>query len=174
MPDFIVFYVDYNEVMHPIIKDIAYKERKINSGGEAFSYSERWLKGMAVSVPPVKKEPFVWNISDFKSSMSFELKSVEYPGMPAQSFSYTWEDVFKTKASRKNGDFIIHCMMDEIGKLHPSNVSGILQFANVRNIFLINSSPIGYNADIYKYNYLLTKDGKSQTHIRRLLTNNGL
>ena len=83
-------------------------------------------------------------------------------------------NVFKTKASRKNGDFIIHCMMDEIGKLHPSNVSGILQFANVRNIFLINSSPIGYNADIYKYNYLLTKDGRSQTHIRRLLTNNGL
>lgn len=81
-------------------------------------------------------------------------------------------NVFKTKASRKNGDFIIHCMMDEIGKLHPSNVSGILQFANVRNIYLINSSPMGYNADIYKYNYLLTKDGKSQTHIKRLLTIN--
>lgn len=82
-------------------------------------------------------------------------------------------NVFKSKASRKNGDFIIHCMMDEIGKLHPSNVSGILQFANVRNIYLINSSPIGYNADIYKYNYLLTKDSKSQTHVTRLLTNNG-
>ena len=81
-------------------------------------------------------------------------------------------NVFKTKASRKNGDFIIHCMMDEIGKLHPSNVSGILQFANVRNIYLINSSPMGYNADIYKYNYLLTKDGKSQTHIKRLMTIN--
>lgn len=81
-------------------------------------------------------------------------------------------NVFKTKASRKNGDFIIHCMMDEIGKLHPSNVSGILQFANVRNIYLINSSPMGYNADIYKYNYLLTKDSKSQTHVKRLLTVN--
>lgn len=81
-------------------------------------------------------------------------------------------NVFKTKASRKNGDFIIHCMMDEIGKLHPSNVNGILQFANVRNIYLINSSPMGYNADIYKYNYLLTKDGKSQTHIKRLMTIN--
>ena len=81
-------------------------------------------------------------------------------------------NVFKTKASRKNGDFIIHCMMDEIGKLHPSNVSGILQFANVRNIYLINSSPMGYNADIYKYNYLLTKDGKSQTHVKRLITIN--
>ena len=81
-------------------------------------------------------------------------------------------NVFKTRASRKNGDFIIHCMMDEIGKLHPNNVSGILQFANVRNIYLINSSPMGYNADLYKYNYLLTKDGKSQTHIKRLMTIN--
>ena len=81
-------------------------------------------------------------------------------------------NVFKTRATRKNGDFIIHCMMDEIGKLHPSNVSGILQFANVRNIYLINSSPMGYNADLYKYNYLLTKDSKSQTHIKRLMTIN--
>ena len=81
-------------------------------------------------------------------------------------------NVFKTRASRKKGDFIIHCMMDEIGKLHPSNVSGILKFANVRNIYLINSSPMGYNADLYKYNYLLTKDGKSQTHIKRLMTIN--
>lgn len=81
-------------------------------------------------------------------------------------------NVFKRKAARKNGDFIVHCMMDEIGKLHPNNVRGILQFANVRNIYLINSSPMGYNADIYKYNYLLTKDSKSQTHIKRLVTIN--
>jgi hypothetical protein len=81
-------------------------------------------------------------------------------------------NVFKSRASRKGGEFIIHCMMDEIGKLHPNNVAGILQFANVRNIYLINSSPMGYNADIYKYNYLLMKDAKSQTHIKRLITNN--
>lgn len=79
-------------------------------------------------------------------------------------------NVFKTKASRKNGDFIIHCMMDEIGKLHPTNVAGILQFANIRNIYLINSSPMGYNADKYRYNYLLTKDGKSRTHVKRLIS----
>lgn len=83
-------------------------------------------------------------------------------------------NVFKSKAARKNGDFIIHCMMDEIGKLHPSNVAGILQFANVRNIYLINSSPMGYNADIYKYNYLLTKDLKARTRITRLLTVNNI
>ncbi len=28
--------------------------------------------------------------------------------------------------------------MDEIGKLHPNNVRGILKFANDRNIFLLN------------------------------------
>lgn len=78
-------------------------------------------------------------------------------------------NVFKTKASRKHGEFKIHCMMDEIGKLHPSNIAGILQFANVRNIILINSSPMSYNSDIYKYNYLLQKDSKSKTHINLLI-----
>jgi hypothetical protein len=49
-------------------------------------------------------------------------------------------NVFKKKASKKSGDFIVHCMMDEIGRLHPNNIKGILQFANSRNIYLINSS----------------------------------
>ena len=48
-------------------------------------------------------------------------------------------NVFKEKVSRKFGDFRIHCMMDEIGKLHPQNIKGILDFANARNILLINS-----------------------------------
>ena len=77
-------------------------------------------------------------------------------------------NVFKTRASRKKGDFIIHCMMDEIGKLHPSNVSGILKFANVRNIYLINSSPTSYNPYDYKYTYLLSKHGV-KTRVDKLL-----
>ena len=35
-------------------------------------------------------------------------------------------NVFKEKVSKRFGDFRIHCMMDEIGKLHPQNVKGIL------------------------------------------------
>lgn len=68
-------------------------------------------------------------------------------------------NVFKKKAAKKNGDFIIHCMMDEIGRLHPSNIKGILQFANSRNIYLINSSPMPYNPYDYKYTYRLKKEG---------------
>lgn len=79
-------------------------------------------------------------------------------------------NVFKRKISRKFGDFKLHCMMDEIGKLHPNNVEGILDFASKRNIFLINSSPTTYNALAYKYTYSLSKDERSNTVIKTLLT----
>ena len=79
-------------------------------------------------------------------------------------------NVFKGKVSRKFGDFCIHCMMDEIGKLHPQNVKGILDFANARNILLINSSPTTYNVSDYRYTYLLDKDSKSQTVVHPLIS----
>lgn len=79
-------------------------------------------------------------------------------------------NVFKEKVSRKFGDFYIHCMMDEIGKLHPQNVKGILDFANARNILLINSSPTTYNVSDYRYTYLLQKDGKSKTIVHPLIS----
>ena len=79
-------------------------------------------------------------------------------------------NVFKKNASRnRNQEFFIHCMMDEIGKLHSTNIRGILQFANQRNIYLINSSPESNNSYDYKYTYLLKKDSKSQTEVHRLL-----
>jgi hypothetical protein len=79
-------------------------------------------------------------------------------------------NVFKEKVSKKNhDDFRLHCMMDEIGKLHPNNVKGILKFANDRNILLINSSPTSYNAIDYRYTYLLTKDTKNVTNVKRLV-----
>ena len=79
-------------------------------------------------------------------------------------------NVFKEKVSRKFGDFRIHCMMDEIGKLHPSNIKGILDFANSRNILLINSSPTTYNVYDYKHTYLLSKDNSSKTIVQALIT----
>ncbi len=82
-------------------------------------------------------------------------------------------NVFKEKVSHRFGDFRIHCMMDEIGKLHPQNVKGILDFANARNIFLINSSPTTYNVSDYRYTYLLSKDGKSQTVVHPLVAKQG-
>ncbi len=79
-------------------------------------------------------------------------------------------NVFKRKVSKKSGDFRLHCMMDEIGKLHPNNVEGILKFANDRNILLINSSPTTYNASAYRHTYMLSKDAQSNTIVKSLLT----
>lgn len=79
-------------------------------------------------------------------------------------------NVFKERAAKKHkDDFRLHCMMDEIGKLHPNNVKGILKFANDRNILLINSSPTSYNATDYRYTYLLAKDAKNITSVKRLV-----
>ncbi|MES2703741.1 MAG: ATP-binding protein [Bacteroidota bacterium] len=78
-------------------------------------------------------------------------------------------NVFKDSASKRFKEFRLHCMMDEIGKLHPNNVKGILKFANDRNILLINSSPTSYNATDYRYTYLLSKDQKNVTTVKRLI-----
>ncbi len=78
-------------------------------------------------------------------------------------------NVFKERVSGKFGDFRIHCVMDEIGKLHPRNVKGILDFAGARNIFLVNGSPVPYNVADYKHTYLLTKNGNN-TVIQALLS----
>lgn len=79
-------------------------------------------------------------------------------------------NVFKDSASRKLKDFKLHCMMDEIGRLHPSNVRGILKFASERNIFLINGSPIEHDALAYKHIYELRKDNEKNTRVRRLIS----
>lgn len=82
-------------------------------------------------------------------------------------------NVFKIRASKNNSqEFKLHCMMDEIGKLHSNNVDGILKFATARNIYLLNSSPESLNALAYKYTYKLSKDDKSVTVIKRVITNN--
>lgn len=80
-------------------------------------------------------------------------------------------NVFKEGASKRFKDFRLHCMMDEIGKLHPNNVKGILQFANDRNILLINGSPTESNALLYRHIYKLEKDTNRFTRIKRIITN---
>lgn len=79
-------------------------------------------------------------------------------------------NVFKESVSKRFKDFRLHCMMDEIGKLHPTNVRGILKFANDRNILLINGSPIENDALAFNHIYKLHKDEKSNTQIKRLIT----
>ena len=80
-------------------------------------------------------------------------------------------NVFKKGASRRFKDFQLHCMMDEIGRLHPNNVKGILKFANDRNILLINGSPTENTPLSYKHIYKIEKDAANISKIKRIITN---
>jgi hypothetical protein len=79
-------------------------------------------------------------------------------------------NVFKEGASKRFKDFKLHCVMDEIGKLHPGNVRGLLKFANDRNILLINGSPTENDAMAFRHIYKLEKDTKAMTKVKRIIS----
>lgn len=83
-------------------------------------------------------------------------------------------NVFKEGASRKFKDFKLHCMMDEIGKLHPNNVKGILKFANDRNILLINGSPTESTPLNYRHIYKIHKEISLLSKFPQLILQNQL
>ncbi len=81
-------------------------------------------------------------------------------------------NVFKEKASKKFKDFTLHCIMDEIGMIHPKNIESLIEFANERGIWMINGSPVENNALAYRHVYDFTKNAQSITTAARLITQN--
>lgn len=81
-------------------------------------------------------------------------------------------NVFKNKASNKATDFRVHCIIDEVGVLHHSNLESLVNFANHRNILLINGSPNTTDVFVYKHIYKLLKNSKRETKIKLIMTNN--
>lgn len=77
------------------------------------------------------------------------------------------DEVKKAKDGR--GEFVLHCLMDEVGKLHPENVAGILQFANDRDIHVVHGSPTENNPLAYKYIYELSKTSDQERHTEACL-----
>lgn len=77
--------------------------------------------------------------------------------------------VFKKRASQ-TGDFKLHCMMDEIGRLADENIQGILNFANQRGIYIVNSSPKAHRPLSYRRLYMLSKDNKANTTVQPILS----
>lgn len=77
--------------------------------------------------------------------------------------------VFKKRAG-DGGDFRLHCMMDEIGRLADENIQGMLNFANERGIFIVNSSPKAHRPLSYRHLYMLSKDKESNTLVQPILS----
>lgn len=188
-----------NKIVQLLTEIKRFNDDNINGLGEAnlFSNSEQTREGINKRAIGLLIQ-LVKEISDYKTkeinlSDSFELefKIVENDNDTnwVQNLANVGSDgtdvlvkaminimllnVFKEGATKNRfKDFRLHCMMDEVGKLHPENVRGILKFANDRNINLINSSPQSFDALAYRYTYKLAKDSKAVTIINRLITNN--
>lgn len=77
--------------------------------------------------------------------------------------------VFKKRAGQ-SVDFRLHCMMDEIGRLADENIQGILNFANERGIFIVNSSPKAHRPLSYRHLYVLSKDEEANTVVQPILS----
>ena len=77
--------------------------------------------------------------------------------------------VFKRRVGQA-GDFRLHCMMDEIGRLADENIQGILNFANERDIFIVNSSPKAHRPLSYRHLYMLSKDKDAHTIVQPILS----
>ncbi len=77
--------------------------------------------------------------------------------------------VFKKRAGQA-GDFRVHCMMDEIGRLADENIQGILNFANERDIYIVNSSPKSHRPLSYRRLYFLSKDKDAHTIVQPILS----
>ncbi|MDE5586065.1 MAG: ATP-binding protein, partial [Muribaculaceae bacterium] len=82
-------------------------------------------------------------------------------------------NVFKKRSGGRKGEdgFRIHCMMDEIGKLAEENIKGIVDFANARGIYIVNSAPKVHSPLSYRYIYLLNKDSAANTYVHPVLSN---
>ena len=79
--------------------------------------------------------------------------------------------IFKSNGTKQKSDTILHCLIDEVGILHDSNVRGLISFASERNIRLINGSPNSHNEQDYKHIYMFRKNPKSnKTGITKLIS----
>ncbi len=80
-------------------------------------------------------------------------------------------DVFIKKSTTVTQQFRIHCIIDEVGKISAQYLKELINFANKRNIFLINGLPNESKLERkYNYTYKLTKEDDNKISINPLLT----
>lgn len=68
----------------------------VNKGGtRELKFTEDTYLITLSNVPAIKEEAFAGNIDNYSTSLKFELSYVDFPGIPLETFSTTWEDVSK-------------------------------------------------------------------------------
>jgi hypothetical protein len=63
--------------------------------GQLISCSAEKIKSEGFDVPAMKKENYLWTINDYISKVSFELRSVYFPGSTIRNYSSSWTNIDK-------------------------------------------------------------------------------
>lgn len=78
-------------------------------------------------------------------------------------------NIFKTGTQKQSVPAQLHCLVDEVGILHDSNVRSLIEFAAERGICMINGSPNSHNEQDYRHIYIFRKE-KNETAITKLIS----
>ncbi len=81
---------------------------------------------------------------------------------------HTFIEDAKSKTSQ---NFFIHCIIDEVGKLHSTHLKDLIDFAAKRKIYLINGLPNESKIEsVYTFTYKIWKLSQEISEIRKVLT----
>ena len=78
-------------------------------------------------------------------------------------------NIFKSGSRKQHEPAQLHCLVDEVGILHDSNVKSLIHFAAERGICMINGSPNSHNEQDYRHIYIFRKES-NQTAITKLVS----
>ncbi|MEH0156323.1 ATP-binding protein [Limibacter armeniacum] len=78
-------------------------------------------------------------------------------------------NVFKQNAFKNADNYLLHCMIDEVGKLSDSYLSDLIQFTNDKNIRLIFGSPNENDPLIYNHVYKIHRVAGNKAQVVKLV-----
>ncbi len=107
IPEYFIYQPHYRGFEpHQEIKN-SIGQNTIDIGSNPVTFPTQRTEHIYTNLPGLKEENYVFNINNFRNSVTYELSSYEFPGRPTQSFSSTWKSVSKTLSQHENfGKFI--------------------------------------------------------------------
>lgn len=89
IPEFYHYNIDMAGYLRVKTKDEPAND-KIFIGGQIVPFTSRQLTFTIENAPALKDEKYIWCKDDYKSRVSFELKSTQYPGQMIKTYTSTW------------------------------------------------------------------------------------
>lgn len=79
-----------------VIPEKEIRRDNLRIGSTAIDFNKECFEYNLVNVPALKEEPYVDNINNYRSTISYELSYTQFPESVPKYYSTTWEDVVKT------------------------------------------------------------------------------